>query len=131
MRYLHYSIVSAALVKEIRKRYYDPVWADTSMYSIMSEASIFDKHRDTIPPRAWVGARAAFARMLAKANIRARHRAGPFRRLGRVYRWWLAKLLGRYDVLTNIVGERNLVSIRWLRWLGFAFSAPLPLGNAA
>lgn len=42
---------------------------------------------------------------------------------------WRAKLLERYDVLTNIVDERNIVSIRWLRWLGFAFSGPLPLGK--
>lgn len=42
---------------------------------------------------------------------------------------WREKLIRRYQVLANIVDERNLASIRWLRWLGFSLSDPLPLGK--
>ncbi|MFZ5692456.1 MAG: hypothetical protein ACOY5F_14500 [Pseudomonadota bacterium] len=38
---------------------------------------------------------------------------------------WRDQLLGRYPVLRNFVDDRNVVSIRWLRWLGFKFSDPI------
>lgn len=37
---------------------------------------------------------------------------------------WRDQLLRRYSVLRNVVDCRNKIAIRWLRWLGFAFSDP-------
>lgn len=37
---------------------------------------------------------------------------------------WRDQLLSRYSVLRNVVDCRNAKSIRWLKWLGFKFSAP-------
>ena len=42
----------------------------------------------------------------------------------RLSRHWLEQLFERYSTLRNIVDCRNDVAIRWLRWLGFEFSAP-------
>ena len=36
-------------------------------------------------------------------------------------RCWIAMLQRHYDVLYNIVDERNKVHIRWLTWCGFTF----------
>lgn len=41
---------------------------------------------------------------------------------------WREKLLGRYSVLRNFVDDRNEVSKRWLSWLGFSLSDPMPIG---
>ncbi|MHB0785575.1 phage protein Gp13 family protein [Bradyrhizobium sp. 5.13L] len=38
---------------------------------------------------------------------------------------WRDQLLRRYPVLRNFVDDRNVVSIRWLRWLGFRFTDPV------
>lgn len=35
-------------------------------------------------------------------------------------------LLTRWDVLTNIVDERNTIHIRWLAWAGFSFTRRHP-----
>ena len=35
---------------------------------------------------------------------------------------WRDQLLGRYHVLRNLVDLRNTTSIRWLQWLGAAFT---------
>jgi len=44
---------------------------------------------------------------------------------------WRDQLLRDYSTLRNFVDERNRVSIRWLRWLGFTISDPIILqGNA-
>lgn len=43
---------------------------------------------------------------------------------------WRDKLFERYDVLRNLVDDRNVASIRWLKWLGFKFSEPIPIGHA-
>ena len=42
----------------------------------------------------------------------------------------VASMLGRYDTLTNFVDARNEPSIRYLRWLGFAFDEAAPWGHA-
>lgn len=39
---------------------------------------------------------------------------------------WRDQLLKRYSVLRNFVDVRNEASIRWLKWLGFTFSEPIP-----
>lgn len=41
---------------------------------------------------------------------------------------WREQLLGRYEVLRNAVDDRNEVSKRWLRWMGFTLYEPMPLG---
>jgi hypothetical protein len=42
---------------------------------------------------------------------------------------WRAQLLRRYSTLRNVVDERNHVSIRWLRWLGFTLSEPMEVNG--
>ena len=42
---------------------------------------------------------------------------------------WRGKLLARYSVLRNLVDDRNAVSMRWLKWLGFKLSSPVPIGH--
>ena len=37
------------------------------------------------------------------------------------------QLLRRYSVLRNFVDDRNTVSIRWLRWLGFTLLDPIEI----
>ncbi|OJF92062.1 hypothetical protein AX761_21725 [Rhizobium sp. 58] len=44
---------------------------------------------------------------------------------------WRDQLLRRYSTLRNFVDERNRVSIRWLRWLGFVISDPIVLQGHA
>lgn len=41
---------------------------------------------------------------------------------------WRDQLLRRYAVLMNVVDDRNEVSKRWLRWMGFKLSDPAALG---
>lgn len=43
---------------------------------------------------------------------------------------WRDQLLQRYAVLRNLVDDRNTASIRWLHWLGFTFSEPVPAGKS-
>lgn len=38
-------------------------------------------------------------------------------------------LLQRYSTLRNIVDDRNTASKKWLKWLGFSFSEPMPIGK--
>lgn len=40
---------------------------------------------------------------------------------------WRDQLLQRYSTLRNVVDDRNLASIRWLKWLGFSFSEAFPI----
>ena len=42
---------------------------------------------------------------------------------------WRSQLLTRYEVLRNLVDDRNAASKRWLRWLGFELSDPFPIGH--
>lgn len=44
----------------------------------------------------------------------------PFLRYSRA---WLERIAEKYDLLYNVVDERNTVHIRWLKWLGFTFIA--------
>lgn len=48
--------------------------------------------------------------------------AVPFLRQGG---WWLGQLLEGYTVLRNCVDDRNKLSIRWLKWLGFDVGKPV------
>jgi len=42
---------------------------------------------------------------------------------------WRGKLLIRYEVLRNLVDDRNAISKRWLKWLGFTLSDAVPIGH--
>lgn len=46
----------------------------------------------------------------------------------RVSRQWFDQLMKQYDTLGNAVDARNEVHIKWLKWLGFDFLAPVPMG---
>lgn len=39
------------------------------------------------------------------------------------------QLSRRYTLLTNFVDERNHMSIRWLKWLGFSFTGSIEVGG--
>jgi hypothetical protein len=41
------------------------------------------------------------------------------RRLARESRRWVESLQVQYDVLFNLVDERNTVHVRWIQWCGF------------
>lgn len=43
------------------------------------------------------------------------------RRFARESRQWLEAIQAQYDVLCNLVDERNTVHLRWLQWCGFTF----------
>jgi hypothetical protein len=43
--------------------------------------------------------------------------------------FWRDEMLKLFPVLRNVVDDRNAVSIRWLRWLGFTLSEPFPVGR--
>lgn len=51
-----------------------------------------------------------------------------YRMFLRQSRDWSEQLFERYDVLRNFVDDRNEVSKRWLRWLGFTLLDPIPIG---
>ena len=40
-------------------------------------------------------------------------------KLARESRRWVESLQSQYDVLFNLVDERNTVHIRWIQWCGF------------
>lgn len=42
---------------------------------------------------------------------------------------WRKKLCERYTVLRNFVDDRNKVSIRWLKWLGFRLLDPVEMNG--
>lgn len=44
-----------------------------------------------------------------------------WRKLARESRRWVESLQAQYDVLFNLVDERNAVHIRWIQWCGFTF----------
>jgi hypothetical protein len=44
-----------------------------------------------------------------------------WRRLARESKRWIESLQSQYDVLFNLVDERNTVHIRWIEWCGFIF----------
>lgn len=47
-------------------------------------------------------------------------------------RAWIRKMHDQYSTLTNIVDARNVVHVRWLRWMGFTLHPPVKgLGAAA
>lgn len=46
----------------------------------------------------------------------------------RVCRPLVADMLTRHLVLINYVDDRNTAAIRWLEWLGFEMSEPMPAG---
>jgi hypothetical protein len=46
----------------------------------------------------------------------------------RVCRPLVADMLTRHQVLINYVDARNVAAIRWLEWLGFEMSEPMPAG---
>jgi len=35
--------------------------------------------------------------------------------------YWVRRLMAGYEVLSNVVWEKNKLAIRWLKWLGFSF----------
>lgn len=41
---------------------------------------------------------------------------------------YLAMLEHGHDILQNVVDDRNTLSKRWLKWLGFELSDPVPVG---
>jgi hypothetical protein len=43
---------------------------------------------------------------------------------------YVTEMLADYPVLRNVVDQRNTVSIRWLRWLGFRMGQPAIMGVA-
>lgn len=43
-------------------------------------------------------------------------------------RAYVHEMLVDFPVLRNVVDQRNAVSIRWLKWLGFRFGEPMPMG---
>ncbi|MDP2876863.1 MAG: hypothetical protein Q8O00_11810 [Holophaga sp.] len=50
------------------------------------------------------------------------------RALARYSREFVGRMLERYDVLTNWVDIRNVVSVRWLGWCGFKIMETVPFG---
>lgn len=54
--------------------------------------------------------------MLCSSKI-LKHR----RRFAKESRLWIQAMHRRYDLLWNVVDERNTVHIRWLQWCGFTF----------
>ncbi len=51
-----------------------------------------------------------------------------FRQFLRGSLWWRGQMLKRYPILRNMVDDRNTVSKRWLRWLGFRLTDPVRMG---
>lgn len=42
---------------------------------------------------------------------------------------WKSHLMSRYNELHNMVDDRNKVSKRWLKWLGFEIGPAIDIGN--
>lgn len=42
---------------------------------------------------------------------------------------WKLRMLREYNILRNVVDDRNVVSKRWLRWLGFSLGEPFRIGK--
>lgn len=42
---------------------------------------------------------------------------------------FIAEMRGMYDYLENYVDERNVLSVRWLRWAGFEMDDAVPFGS--
>jgi len=53
------------------------------------------------------------------------------RQFARESRQWIEAMLSHYDVLFNVVDERNDVHVRWLQWCGFTFINRHPKLGAA
>lgn len=51
-----------------------------------------------------------------------------YRHFLRGSKWWIGQLSSRYDILTNVVDDRNTVSKRWLAFLGFTLFEPTVIG---
>jgi hypothetical protein len=51
-----------------------------------------------------------------------------YRHFLRGSRFWIAKMKDEYAVLRNTVDDRNVVSKRWLEWLGFELGEAIPMG---
>ncbi len=49
------------------------------------------------------------------------------RRFAKESRQWIEAMHQRYELLWNVVDERNTVHIRWLEWCGFTFIRRYPL----
>lgn len=43
-------------------------------------------------------------------------------------RRFIDEMMQRYDLLVNFVDERNTLSQKWLKWLGFTLEEPEPFG---
>ena len=41
---------------------------------------------------------------------------------------WIEMIRHQYSLLVNYVDARNLMAIRWLKWLGFELQEPVPYG---
>lgn len=52
-----------------------------------------------------------------------------YRQFLRASRDWSEQLFADYDLLRNFVDDRNEVSKRWLKWLGFTLLDPMPIGR--
>ncbi|WP_183736332.1 hypothetical protein [Rhizobium sp. BK275] len=52
-----------------------------------------------------------------------------FRAFLRISRDWPAQLLSRYRLIRNFVDARNMVSLRWLEWLGFRLFEPVEING--
>lgn len=52
-----------------------------------------------------------------------------YRQFLRASRNWSEQLFADYDLLRNFVDDRNEVSKRWLKWLGFTLMEPMPIGR--
>ena len=42
--------------------------------------------------------------------------------------FWVGKMRAEYRLLRNVVAADNAISVRWLEWLGFDLSEPVPYG---
>lgn len=59
------------------------------------------------------------------STIHIEHHARGFLRACRPL---LADMLSRHQQLLNMIDARNTAAIRWLEWLGFTMSEPMPAG---